>query len=863
MGEVYRARDTRLAREVAIKILAPRIASDRDAVVRFEREARALAALNHPNIAAIYDVVESGGQPALVLELVEGDTLADRIAAGRVPVDTALDYARQIADGLDAAHEAGIVHRDLKPGNIKITDEGRIKVLDFGLAKAVAIAAGQLPDADPMNSPTITVHGISQNVILGTAAYMSPEQARGRRIDKRTDIWAFGCVLFEMLTGTRAFNGETTSDVIAAIIERPVDLSALPSSTPTHVRRVIARCLEKDPKRRARDIADVRDAVDDRVAAPAAPAWRWKAAFAGLAAVALVAIGIGALSWRRGTVPAAPVDPIEFVFSAPPGYTLAPVRSTLSPDGRHIAFIARDDKTSFVFLRSLEALAPRRLDGTAEVINHAYWSPDSQSIAFLANGAWKRVGIEDGAVVTIVPNIAANLGASWGPGDVFLFATSNRTALSRVAISGGRVEEATSLDAQTENSHRWPQWLPDGRHFLFTVRSDRPENLGIKIGAIGSSEVRALVNVASPGVYAQPGYLLFMTPDQALMAQRVDSATWTLQGTAQPLAGRVRYNGPSFNGMFDASLDGRVITYAQSSGEAATLEWFDRTGKPLGRVGPERNYRTIRLAPDGKHLAVELADEQVGTRDLWLIDTVTNAMSRLTSSPATDWRAAFSPDSASIVFASDRAGASTVFRALASGTGAASVLYRSPTGGAFPADWSRDGKFILVNLDDRGGRNEALAQLPATGGEAVRLVEHEPGSVIQPRYSPSGDRIAYVTREGGVEDVYVLNVSDRRRVRVSTEGGRNPVWGPDGRELFYQSLRDEVMRVIVDGMSVALRPQMLFRSCAGVNRTLGSADAEMPFDISPDGTRFLMNCAPPDAVPSSIHVVVNWQSRLK
>src|SRR5689334_19808609 len=317
MGEVYRARDTRLGRDVAIKVLSPQIAADADALMRFEREARALASLNHPNIAAIYGVEDNGAQPALILELVDGDTLADRIATGPIAVDDAIAIAKQIADALDVAHEAGIVHRDLKPGNIKITSDGRIKVLDFGLAKAIAAAGGESSDSDPANSPTITVHGTQHGVILGTAAYMSPEQARGKRIDKRTDIWAFGCVFFEMLTGQRAFGGETTSDVIAAIIERRPDLNLLPRSTTPHVRRVLERCLEKDPKRRARDIADVRAELDASAAASVTP--RRSLLIPAIALVAVIAVIAAIALWRSRPLPVAPPAPIEFTSGAPPG----------------------------------------------------------------------------------------------------------------------------------------------------------------------------------------------------------------------------------------------------------------------------------------------------------------------------------------------------------------------------------------------------------------------------------------------------------------------------------------------------------------------------------------------------------------
>ena len=863
MGEVYRARDLRLARDVAVKILSPRIAADADARARFDREARALAALNHPNIAAIYGVEEHGDQPALVLEMVTGETLAERVVRGPVPVNQAIEYARQIADALDTAHESGIVHRDLKPANLKLTDDGRIKVLDFGLAKAIAIAAGERPEIDPANSPTITVHGTSQGVILGTAAYMSPEQARGRQVGKRTDIWAFGCVLFEMLTGKRAFGGETTSDVLAAVIERTPNLSLLPRSTPPHVRRVVERCLEKDPKRRARDIADVRSELEMPAPPDAAQSRTSYPAMAAMALATLVAIAVAAAAWRWRPDAPARLEPIEFTFGAPPGYTLQLARSTVSPDGRSIAFVARDDRQSSLFVRSLDTSTSRRLEGTEGATGAPLWSPDGRSIAFLAGSAWRRISIESGPAVTIMPDILADIGASWGAGDVFLVAPANRTSLARVPISGGPVQPATTLDSQKENSHRWPQWLPDGRHFLFTVRSDRPESLGIKLGSTDTSAVRPLVNVASQGAFAQPGWLLYVTPDQALMAQRLDPATWTLRGTPQPVAGGVRYNGPSFNGFFHASLDGRVLTYMPAPRVGSTLEWFDRTGTSLGRVGPEQPYRTLRLSPDGKSVAVELANEQVGTRDVWLVDTKTNAITRLTSNPATDWRPVFSPDSSAIAFASDRAGASTVFRATAGGAGTDALLYRSPGGGAFPVDWSHDGRHLLVTIDDARGRVQGLAQVPAEGGAAVVLQDSTAGDIVAARYSPAGDRVAFVLRTSGMEEIYVLSVSDRRRVRVSTEGGINPVWGPDGRELFFLNRRNEVTRAVIDGLTVTSQPQTLFRPCASIGRAFGATEAEALFDVSPDGTRFLANCSPAEALPAAITVVVNWQAKLR
>jgi Tol biopolymer transport system component len=864
MGEVYRARDSRLGRDVAVKIVSPAIASNADGLRRFEREARVLASLNHPNIATIYGVEDTDGQPALVLELVDGETLADRISRGPLRVDEALALARQIADALDAAHEAGIVHRDLKPANIKITESGTIKVLDFGLAKAIAAAIGSDALVDPSRSPTVTVHGTRQGVILGTVAYMSPEQARGKAIDKRTDIWAFGCVLFEMLTGKRAFGGETTSDIIAAIIERSPDWSQLPSSVPPHLRRVVERCLEKDPKRRARDIADVAMQLDgDAGGAVTTQPGRWMMWGAiAVAAIAVAALGMAASRW---TAPAA-VPPAAIEFSlAPPANHTSGEAVAVSPNGRFIAFAARDsERMASLWIRPLDGVA-RRLEGTQGMSSAPIWSPDSRSLAFVMGDTWKRIDVEGGPLVTVVSGVVADMGASWAPDGTILMALANRTALSRVPAVGGPVETVTVLDTEKENSHRWPHVLPDGRHFLFTARSDRPDTRGIKLGAFGSPDVKPLVQAPSQGKFAAPGWLLFMTPDEVLMAQRLDPATWSLTGSPQPVAAPLRYNGPSFYGAFDVSRDGRVLAYVPGSRTQGVLGWFDRNGKPLGTVGTERRYRALALSRDGRRAATELADDRYGTRDIWLIDLATNALTPLTTNPATDWRAVFSPDGQSVAFASDRAGASAVFRIAADGSGQETEVYRNPAGGAFPSDWSRDGRQLLVQLEDRLGRRSGFVSVPVDGGASSPLIENDSSNLTGGRFAPGGDRIAFSSTATGTPEVYVMSLADRRRVRVSTNGGLNPKWGRNSQELFFHDQRGAIMVATLDDRSGMVRasPAVALRPCASMDRIFVSMESEAGFDVSADGTRILARCDSRDAVSSSLTVVVNWQSRLR
>ena len=700
-------------------------------------------------------------------------------------------------------------------------------------------------------------------MIIGTAAYMSPEQARGKRIDKRTDIWAFGCVLFEMLTGKRAFNGETSSDVIAAIIERAPDLSALPASTPPHVRRVIERCLEKDPKRRARDIADVRAALDD-VSAPAdrvrtTPKSPW---LIGAALLGIALAGYAAVKWPGRPAPAAS-PPVEFTFGAPDGYQLVVAPPAPSPDGTKVAFGARDAKqVSSIWIRPLDGTA-RRLDGTEGAVS-ARWAPDSQSLMFFSGGSWKRMSVAGGPAITVVPEAVSNLGLSWGSGDEVVVALANRTALSRVSANGGPTRPLTTLNVEKENSHRWPQLLPDGKHFLFTVRSDRPENLGIKVGSLDSPEVRPLISAASPGVFTEPGWVLFMTPDEALMAQRIDPATWTLRGSPQPLAAPVVYNGPSFSGGFDASLNGQVLTYFAGTRPMSSLHWYDRTGKPLGRVGPERPYRGLRLSPDGRRVAVELADERYGTRDLWMLDTTTQSLSRLTTNNATDWRAAFSPDGATIAFATDRAGASTIMRTSTNGTGGESLIFRDAAGGVFPADWSRDGTQLMVSREDLQGRPRTLLMIPANSGAAKVVVDGESFLLNLHRLSPGADRIAFTSLATGTPEIYVISVDGQRRIRVSSDGGASPRWGATNRDLYDLSPRGQVMQATFEAESLALagRPAPLFSPCVDQKLRFPLEGDDEFIDMTADGTRFLATCRPA-APPPVITVVVNWQNKLR
>ena len=869
MGEVYRARDARLGRDVAIKIVGPAIAGDPEGLRRFEREARMLASLNHPNIAAIYGVDDGHGQPALILELVDGETLAERIARGPIPVTEAVAYARQIAEALDAAHEAGVVHRDLKPGNIKITENGTVKVLDFGLAKAIAAAAAPDPALDPAHSPTVTVHGTKGGVILGTAAYMSPEQARGKPIDKRTDIWAFGCVLYEMLTGTRVFNGETTSDVIAAIIERQPEMSKLPATVTPHLRQVIARCLTKDQRQRARDIGDVRVELDASSAAavsgPSSPRSPWSRTRLIVAStIAIAIVMVAAYGGWRSRQSSTARAPMEFSFAAPTG-SLAVFPAVPSPDGRRIAFIVREESgATSIWLRSLEAITSRKIDGSQGANGLMFWSPNGRSLGFTADGMLKHLPVDGGPVVTIAPGVM-NLGASWNANDEIIVAPVNRGPIMRVPASGGEPVAVTRLDPAKENSHRWPHFLPDGRHFLFTVRSDKPENQGIKVGSLDSPEIKRLVNAPSPGIFVEPGLLLYVTADAVLMAQPFDLKTLSLTGVPRPVTDNVRHVGPSAGAFFAASRDGSVLTSLPRTRAQARLVWFDCQGRELGALGPERNYGDLRISPDGRHVAVVVTDDRYATRDLWIVDVATNALTRVTSNPATDWRPVWAPDGSTLVFASDRAGLSSVFRVDTATQGGETLLYRA-NGGAFPSDWSRASDRLTIQVDDADGRPTAIHIVRPDGSAAAPPITGS-SRLNFPRFSPEGDRISFQDDATGAFETYVMSLADGRRIRVSTEGGLNSMWSRSGQELFYVTPEGEVMSVALSAKTTgaASAPARLFRPCQTARgaQLFAAVATELIIDVASDGSRFLARCDPADSIPAAVTVATDWQARLR
>jgi Tol biopolymer transport system component len=855
MGEVYRARDQALGREVAIKMLPPAFTSDPDRLLRFAREARVLASLNHPNIGAIYGFEVASSGRALVLELVEGPTLADRIARGRIPLSEAHAIARQIADALEAVHEAGIVHRDLKPGNIKVSATGAVKVLDFGLAKAASGIAE--PDA---TSPQLgAAPSTGEGLVLGTVGFMSPEQARGQAVDKRTDIWAFGCVLYEMLAGRPAFSGSTASDTLAAILDREPDWNALPNTTPAAVHRLLRRCFEKDSKRRLRDIGDARLDLDDatreaRLGQGTRPRSRAMGIAAGVAAVACVAVAGAWLSLRQprnvGAVMRLEITPKRAQF-ARLGFD-RPLNLALSPDGRTAIYSATADGTDALWLHPLDGTEPRALPGGEDGL-WPFWSPDGKSIAFFAKGKLWRLDITRGTPIAIcdVPTV---FGGTWSPDGRILVGTYAGTIAS-VPAAGGVLTPLTALDAATgDRGHVWPQVLPGGR-FLYWAASDSAEHDGVVYAASldKPSQRTRLVTTESSALYTSGpdgrGYLLWQRAG-ALVAQEFDVATFAFRGQPRSIAEGVGVIGAAAYMAVAASSASGTLLYGSQGLEQLT--WFDRTGRRLGTVGDPALYapRSVRISPDGRQIAATRTETG---RDLWLTDANDGTSRRMTHDRRGGYYPQWSPDGRTLLFMGDTL----------------SALYRKDTAGSAPdqrlttsgglnlTDWSRDGHFLLETRKS-GATNMDVWAVPVTSdGRLVpdtpsRPYLHTPVNESAARFSPEPNPrwVAYQSDESGRDEVYVQAFPESRGPhRISPNGGSVPQWGPDGRELLYRSMAGKVeavsLRPGADSIEVAA-PRELFALPQGVT----------DFSVSPDGRRFLVRV--PDPTPRPLTVVVNW-----
>jgi len=836
MGEVYRARDIKLKREIALKVLPEAFASDPERMARFQREAEVLAALNHPNIAQIYGVEER----ALVMELVEGETLK-----GPLPLETALNYARQIAAALEAAQTKGIVHRDLKPANVKVTPEGVVKVLDFGLAQLSRDREGV--ESDPSNSPTFTMSATRAGMILGTAAYMSPEQARGKPVDKRADIWAFGVVLYEMLTGQRLFKGETITDVLAAVVKEEPDLTRVPHK----VRRLLESCLQKDPAKRLQAIGDYRWLLEETPQAGSLRhhglPWKIVAAVFGIAAIML-----GAAYFRR---PTEQPRVVKLSLLPPENTIFENDFPALSPDGRHLAFAATTGQERKLWVRDLDSLAARPLPGT-EGVDDPFWSPDGRFMGFFAVGKLKTVDVTSGAVMTLCDAEQA-LGGAWSQRGTILFAPNRRGALLSVHSTGGAVTPATALDqASGEVSHRFPWFLPDGRHFLYQSGTANFEKATIYLADLDSKNRHAVIDAHSNVVYTPPGYLLFVR-DRTLMAQPFDASQGKTTGDSVPVADQIGIRPNQFRGRFTASQNG-VLVYAADVGRPyVQLTWFDRSGNVAGKVGSPAFQSDPAISPDGNTVAVDRFDPQTLLPDLWLYDLRRGTMTRFTFNSRANLLPAWSPDGSHVAFTSAKAGSGYVYQKAISGAASEEALDKTEGINKVVDDWSQDGRYIIEQVADPKTRQHIWV-LPLFGDRKPFPYLQTEFNERAGRLSPNWQWLAYVSDETKRNEIYVQTFPiPGSKWQISTNGGSIPIWSRDGKELFYIGADQKLMAVEVVGGNKfkAGIPKPLFETHLGNGR-------EIWFDVSKDG-RFLMPIPVENAGPLPMTVVVNWTAGLK
>jgi serine/threonine protein kinase len=879
MGDVYRAHDARLHRDVAIKVLPAALAGDQERLARLEREARVLASLNHPHIAQVYGLEEADGAPALVMELVEGPTLAQLISRypeTRPSLARVLAIAWQIADGLAAAHEKGVVHRDLKPGNIALTKEGDVRILDFGVAKSLSGPA-------TTGGAGATVAG----VLLGTPAYMSPEQARGLPVDRRADIWAYGCVLYELLTGRGPFAAMTPSDSLAAVLEREPDLSLVPRETPAAVRSLLRHCLQKEPNRRLRDIADARLAIEDARDVPvdertrllgdadalrARPSARARVPWmlAGLGVAALTAAGVGWL--LDGETPSADPPRIVTTLVLPRGLQLggsdplsssAETRFAISPDGRRLAFVAADTSgRPSLWLRELSSAVFQPLAETEDA-SFPFWSPDSRSIGFIAAGRLRTIEVYGGRPITV--SDAGFRTGSWSRDGLLMFSPAGRTPLYVVPASGGTPTQVTTLDtASGEVQHAYPSFLPDGRHFLYFsyggTSGGALQPRGVWVSSLdGSSPARLLLAGATQARYAS-GHLLFVQ-GATLMAQPFDTVRLALRGAPFPLVDDVKLSTAGATGEtagYSVSSNG-VLAYQAALRTESRPVWFDRSGVRLAALGGPGDYGDVALSPDGARLAVSVVDPTRSTRDLWLYESEGGPGQRLTADAGDEFAPVWSPDGTRLLFSAARNGIVDLYLTDPTRAGApAPIEADTLRHGRFATDWSSDDRFLMYIAGGRAIATSDLWVASVQGSPRAHPFLNSAFIETHGRFAPSGDWIVYTSNETGRLEVYADRFPDRGAKRViSVDGGAWPRWSRDGTEIYYLAPDNNVMtasvRVTRDRLELSA-PRRLFSLRP---RPPVRLDA-YAYDVSPDGRRFVVNTLIEEPAATLITLVLNW-----
>jgi Tol biopolymer transport system component len=857
MGEVYRGKDTKLKREVALKVLPDAFARDPERMARFQREAEVLASLNHPNIAVIHGVEDN----ALVMELVEGETLPCPL-----PIETAFGYARQISEALEYAHERGVIHRDLKPANIKVTPEGVIKLLDFGLAKAAEDPGGATDD--PVNSPTLTMGHTRAGVILGTAAYMSPEQAVGKKADRRSDIFSFGVVLYEMLAGKRAFAGESMGEMLASVVKDEPDWAKLPTETPAAIRTLLRRCLTKDRKQRLQAIGEARIVLENpgetEVPLRAKARFTWWP-WAVTAATVAGALLFAAL-WR-GRAPATGGDLLSFavyppakaVFSAALNTTVSVPQFAIAPDGRSIVFTAESPGARpMLWVRPMEQVEARMLPGTEDAL-HPFWSPDGRWIGFSAEGKLKKIPAAGGAVQIVAQSAVDFRGGTWGLDDTIVFATGSEP-LQRISSAGGPVTMASTLESQV--SYRHPQFLPDGRHFLYLGLGS--EQGGVYVGSLDDKSKKLMVKSNASAVYSPPGYLLFVDGD-TLLGQVFDPQRLEVSGQPFLVAEHVGHSS-AFQSAIAASPAG-IIAYASAIAQNGRLTWFDRGGNGLGSAGPEGDYTDFRLSPGENSLAASLVDPKTGTVDVWMTDLARGSSTRVTREGMLGASAIWSPDGAHLMFRAIRNGLVEFHQKSAGGGGNEQAVLANDTRRAaqiqsvnlIDTDWSPDGQNILFSVPGVAAGND-LWLMPLGGDRKPVKFLATPAEEMHGNFSPDGHLVAYTSNESGKFEIYVQTfpLSDKKW-KVSTEGGYEPRWRTDGREIYYLSEDRKLMTVSVGAGPSFDVPKLLFQTRVPPGVTANRTH----YVPSRGGERFLVNTEGGDPSPTPITVVLNWTAALK
>jgi eukaryotic-like serine/threonine-protein kinase len=878
MGEVYRARDTRLERTVAIKILPAHLSSSSELRARFEREARAVSSLNHPHICHLYDIGSQDGTAFLVMEYLEGESLADRLRKGALPLKQSLEFGIQIAEALATAHRAGILHRDLKPGNVMLTPSGA-KLLDFGLAKtfpalggsSVAVASGMTPSTPTMTLAELssTPKGLTQRgTVVGTFQYMAPEVLQGAEADARSDIFSLGCVLYEMVTGRRAFEGKSQLSVLTGILEKdPGPVSQVQPTLPAALDHVVKTCLEKNPEERFQTAHDVKVQLkwiaEGAASVPVAPLSSrylrpgWLVTGAAVLLALVLAAAYVILTARPNPV-------VQSFILPPPGKSFITISPTagppaISPDGTRLAFTARDDKgKAMLYVRPLSSLTAEPLAGTEDA-GYPFWSPDGHEIGFFAGGKLKKIDASGGPPQAL-SDAAIGRGGAWSKEGVIVFAPGPAHPLLRISAAGGATEPASKLDvARGENSHRWPYFLPDGRHFLFWARSSRGilEHT-VYVGSLGSLDAKPLMKSELMALYV-PDYLLFLR-DQTLMAQPFNARRLETTGAPVPIAEHVATNSTTNRPIFSASDNGTLVYQAGGAQGGWRLLWFTRDGKQTGSVADLDRYFDPAISPDGTRVAAGLITGQ-GTGDIWIFDLLRGTKTRLTFGPSIQRFPVWTPDGKTIFYGSNGKGAYHIYAKAADGSGPEQTVLESDIAYEFPEGFSPDQRYLVymrVATDRQTGAD--IWALPLFGERKPFPVVQTAFNDLNPAVSPDGKWMAYENNESGQAQVYVTPFPGGGvKWQASTNGGVIPSWRREGKELFFLDPADNVMAVDVDTSGNTVRmgtPHALFHA-PGIQSQQG------PYTVTADGKKFLINSGDVKEESQPFTLVQNWPAELK